>query len=535
MPKAIIEIPPLQIPSEHCNETGNESTTIEFTDRSTDSRNNNYNSQKIADRKIKSVESQSKTNLRRSHGRSQRKLQLKPLLSQQKAKNTLKQKSHIPRALELTPSLSSTSLTTNESLPSPSIIKVETLKEQRIFEGKTSTTSCVVRQKSGLILAFRQRKSISQMDFNHARRQMNFSVPTSTMHLNNNNNNCEDKKSLTSIRCSENMMVAYTKNSFVHKMYNQDNYYVTMSGRDPQMAGMRIFATIMLNAWRKRRDEVKHLMDEVADLKRGAIKAKNQLHVFNTLFRVEQKRNDELNCQLKRSLEDINLTKSSCESLTTTVISLKADKALLEQQLQFKEQEFESLNTVLAQTKSDLFKSMTVQRELQASLSMEQRKIQTLENQKNELINEICELNNEALQKQSDLRKEILEKDNEFSEIIKKRKEEDEQIKALNNRILESNRFATQQLNESKAREERLKQEIDSLESELLNLQKCLEITFGKRLKSVWNNFVAYQDFALQMLHWLTYYILPAMPPPPKMIDIPFRLSFDKALSIVKR
>lgn len=104
---------------------------------------------------------------------------------------------------------------------------------------------------------------------------------------------------------------------------------------------------------------------------------------------MEQKRNDELNCQLKKSIDDINLTKSSYESLTTSLISLKADKALLEQQLHIKEQEFESINTLLKQTKSDLFKSMTLQRELQASLSMEQRKSQTLENQKNELINEV--------------------------------------------------------------------------------------------------------------------------------------------------
>lgn len=104
---------------------------------------------------------------------------------------------------------------------------------------------------------------------------------------------------------------------------------------------------------------------------------------------MEQKRNDELNCQLKKSIDDINLTKSSCESLTTSLISLKADKALLEQQLHIKEQEFESINALLNQTKSDLFKSMTLQRELQASLSMEQRKSQTLENQKNELINEV--------------------------------------------------------------------------------------------------------------------------------------------------
>lgn len=88
-------------------------------------------------------------------------------------------------------------------------------------------------------------------------------------------------------------------------------------------------------------------------------------------------------------MEDIKITKSSCESLTTSLISLKADKALLEQQLQMKEQEFESTETLLTQTKSELFKSMTVQRELQASLSMEQRNFQTLENQKIELINEV--------------------------------------------------------------------------------------------------------------------------------------------------
>lgn len=118
-------------------------------------------------------------------------------------------------------------------------------------------------------------------------------------------------------------------------------------------------------------------------------KTKNQLHVFNSLFRVEQKRNDELNFQLKKSLDNFNLTKSSCEGLTTSLISLKADKALLEQQLQIKDQELESINALLAQTKSDLFKSMTLQRELQEYLSAEQRKAQALEAQKNELINEV--------------------------------------------------------------------------------------------------------------------------------------------------
>lgn len=107
------------------------------------------------------------------------------------------------------------------------------------------------------------------------------------------------------------------------------------------------------------------------------------------MFRLEKQRNDELNRQLMSSLKDVNMTKASFENLTTSLISIKADKSLLEQQLQIKEQEYDSLNTFLGQTKTDLFKAMAVQRELQSNLSDEQRKVQVLENQKNELINEV--------------------------------------------------------------------------------------------------------------------------------------------------
>lgn len=113
------------------------------------------------------------------------------------------------------------------------------------------------------------------------------------------------------------------------------------------------------------------------------------MHVFNTLFRMEQKRNTELSAKLKCSLEDNNATKSSCEGLTTSLISLKADKALLEQQLHIKDQEYQSLNALLNQAKADLLKAMGAQREVQADLSIEQHKVQVLENQKNELINEV--------------------------------------------------------------------------------------------------------------------------------------------------
>lgn len=87
---------------------------------------------------------------------------------------------------------------------------------------------------------------------------------------------------------------------------------------------------------------------------------------------------------------------------------------------------------------------------------------------------------------------------------------------------------------ENNDREERMKQEIEKLENELKMLHKCLERTFGTRLKNCWHNTVIYQKVTLQMLHWLAYYVLPATPPP-KMNALPFDLSLDKALSIVRR
>lgn len=183
-------------------------------------------------------------------------------------------KSHIPRALILTPSSSSSSLTTNDSLPSPlvDIAKTQIAVKSVVTDNKKNVPSTsLVRQKTGIIIAFHQRKSISQMDFNHTRRQINFPVPSPP--VNNKDNHSNDKALMSASHgggggVGGQLAVSYSRNSFVHKMYNQD-YYYGAPARDPQMAGMRIFATIMLNAWRKRRDEVKQLMEEVSDLKRS--------------------------------------------------------------------------------------------------------------------------------------------------------------------------------------------------------------------------------------------------------------------------
>lgn len=79
-----------------------------------------------------------------------------------------------------------------------------------------------------------------------------------------------------------------------------------------------------------------------------------------------------------------------------------------------------------------------------------------------------------------------------------------------------------------------MKQELEALQNDIKMMHKCLEETFGKRLKNCWNSSLTYQKATLQMLHWLAYYVLPATPPP-KMKALPFELSLNKALSIVKR
>lgn len=53
---------------------------------------------------------------------------------------------------------------------------------------------------------------------------------------------------------------------FYQMVYNSGGL---QSEADCKMAGMKIFASIMLNAWRRRRDDVKKLTEDLNRLKRG--------------------------------------------------------------------------------------------------------------------------------------------------------------------------------------------------------------------------------------------------------------------------
>ncbi|XP_039952617.1 uncharacterized protein LOC126752983 [Bactrocera neohumeralis] len=307
---------------------------------------------------------------------------------------------------------------------------------------------------------------------------------------------------------SDNPMVAEQTNSLYLKCADSKNgeYYTCAADTELRLASMRIFATIMLNAWRRRREDVKRLLLKVEDLKKGSQKAKNQIHVYNTLFRVEQKRNDELACQLKSSLESVMQAKSSCENLNTNVISLRAERVLLEQDLAIKSKELEALTDILSQTKEQLFQSMIDQHNLRFALNKEQRSVKVLENQKNNLINELYQLTNESRETEDKYRTELVRKEIDCERANGKVK----LLEAKLNDLKEKSR----KLDKSADNEKRLRRETESLQKTVVTLQKALENTFVKRFYRCWDKMRMYQHKGLHVAQMCLYCLLPAVPLP---------------------
>lgn len=136
----------------------------------------------------------------------------------------------------------------------------------------SATQFCLRRQNTAALFNFRIRKSITQMDLKRTCRDNGNNYPLlSSSQSQSLGGLSTNPSALMPNRTSgiAGLMGASSQSSLVNKMFDQNNYYYVIQDRDPKVAGMRIFATIMLNAWRKRRDEVKRLMEEVNNLKRG--------------------------------------------------------------------------------------------------------------------------------------------------------------------------------------------------------------------------------------------------------------------------
>ncbi|ALC40092.1 CG5050 [Drosophila busckii] len=161
-------------------------------------------------------------------------------------------------------------------------------------------------------------------------------------------------------------------------------------------ASMKIFTSVMLHAWRQRRAEVRNLQSEVDNLQKRAMQRKNELHVCNTLMRVEKKRCQELQLQLNHSNLSINQVRSSCEKLSSSLVNLSADKEMLERELDQCKEEYEDLHLVFKKNKDELLNALLDQRNLQQHLCQEQRTILQLTMDKDHLMDELSKLRKSA-------------------------------------------------------------------------------------------------------------------------------------------
>lgn len=135
------------------------------------------------------------------------------------------------------------------------------------------------RQQTAAMLNFRARKSLSQMDFKEARRTGNYQlvahVPSSTkallpagkMQQKNQEGQLTIKdESLTQLLLQDAAQLCSARQGNVRFVVNGD--------QDVRIASLRIFNTIMLRSWRRRRQEVRTLSEQVEDFKRNVRRRK---------------------------------------------------------------------------------------------------------------------------------------------------------------------------------------------------------------------------------------------------------------------
>lgn len=124
------------------------------------------------------------------------------------------------------------------------------------------------------------------------------------------------------------------------------------------------------------------------------MQTKNELHVCNTLIRVEQRRCSELQLELKKSTLSIKKVRNSCDVLSTSLETMRADKEELQQELYHTKKDFHELERSSRRSKEELLSALLEQRELQHQLSQEQQLIGLLNKEKKQLLDEVTQLRN---------------------------------------------------------------------------------------------------------------------------------------------
>ncbi|XP_030565011.1 uncharacterized protein LOC115765533 [Drosophila novamexicana] len=414
----------------------------------------------------------------------------------------------IPKAVLLTPSSSEISLTTSMSragVPTYTVQpKLEKTAEAEAQPAALPPYLTLKRQQTAAILNFRARKSVSQMDFKEARRTGNYQL---VAHVPNSNalvpaaQHPEGRKltikddSLTQLLMQDAAQLCSTREGNVRFVVNGD--------QDVRIASLRIFNTIMLRSWRRRREEVRHLSEQVEDYKRSFVKSRNQLHVYNTLFAVEKRRNDTLNDQLKQSYMDSAKTKLSYNELNILLSQTNQEKQQLAQENAYKTQEIENLQELLQATKKELFQANTLQREQLEQLARVQLECQAAKFDIEELTAQLHSLRSELAEKQ-----EYVEKLRDNITRIA------DELQLSRTSFVEHKCEKELQISKLMKLSEELEKDIKLKDEQLLTLQNCLAATVGQRIRQCFAQSQAYQHATYRLMHFVAYCMLPGTPPP---------------------
>lgn len=172
----------------------------------------------------------------------------------------------------------------------PQTLPTETVIAQ---EPNGSTTTVQRNNSNNIIVAFQRRRSQSQMEFSpQSRRAHAHQYGKYQQYQRQHHDEYHHPAVEHQIICEENPIGGRKKTDskmssttfLLHKIYDQ-RLYEGLHTPESYTAGMRIFCHIMLNAWRKRRDEVRRLIEETNDLKRGVKYSFHYIYIcFSIVF-----------------------------------------------------------------------------------------------------------------------------------------------------------------------------------------------------------------------------------------------------------
>ncbi|ALC40090.1 CG5043, partial [Drosophila busckii] len=409
--------------------------------------------------------------------------------------------SNIPRSVYLTPSSSDTELSTN----SQSAPKLAKLPAATPALSPLPPYLTLKRQQTAAILNFQARKSVSQMDFKEARRTGNYQL---VAHLSSSKAlvpavNSKQEKQLTIKDDNLTKLLLQDAAQLCNDAARGNVHFLVNSEQDVRTASLRIFNSLLLRSWRRRRDEVRHLGDQIEEFKRSLVKNRNQLHVYNSLFAVEKRRSDVLNDQLKQSYVDSAKTKLSYNEMSALLEQSNKEKQQLVEESVQKQQEIENLQELLQLSKKDLFQANAQQRDQLEQLTRVQVESQNAKFDIEELTEQLQSLKLELAQRQQyvdKLRDNIIDID--------------KQLKDSSTKLLEHKSETELHIGKLMARSAKLELACKQKDEQLATLQNCLAATVGQRIRQCLAQREVYQHATFRLMHFVAYCMLPGTPPP---------------------